>query len=101
MKQKKNLCITISNDLSNIYKKRSVNKQAIAKLRIKFGLTFYEAISYDYLLKVDSASARQISNKTKIHMGCMYTTLNNLVKKRIIKSNNHRPKIYSIVYLKT
>jgi len=62
-----------------------------------FGLTKYEADVYLALLRLGSADAHLISSTSGVPLGRMYSILNDLLEKRIIHSQETRPRKFVAV----
>jgi len=62
-----------------------------------FGLTKYEADVYLTLLRLGSADAHLISSTSGVPLGRMYSILNDLLEKRIIHSQETRPRKFVAV----
>jgi sugar-specific transcriptional regulator TrmB len=62
-----------------------------------FGLTKYEADVYLTLLRLGSADANLISSTSGVPLGRMYSILNDLLEKRIIHSQETRPRKFAAV----
>jgi sugar-specific transcriptional regulator TrmB len=62
-----------------------------------FGLTKYEADVYLTLLRLGSADANLISSTSGVPLGRMYSILNDLLEKRIIHSQETRPRKFVAV----
>jgi len=62
-----------------------------------FGLTKYEADVYLTLLRLGSADANLISSTSGVPLGRMYSILNDLLEKRIIHSQETRPRKFIAV----
>ncbi|MDD5615274.1 MAG: helix-turn-helix domain-containing protein [Candidatus Methanoperedens sp.] len=62
-----------------------------------FGLTKYEADVYLTLLRLGSADANLISSTSGVPLGRMYSILNELLEKRIIHSQETRPRKFVAV----
>jgi len=62
-----------------------------------FGLTKYEADAYLTLLRLGSADANLISSTSGVPLGRMYSILNDLLEKRVIHSQETRPRKFVAV----
>ncbi|MDO8726645.1 MAG: helix-turn-helix domain-containing protein [Candidatus Methanoperedens sp.] len=62
-----------------------------------FGLTKYEADVYLTLLRLGSADANLISSTSGVPLGRMYSILNELLEKRVIHSQETRPRKFIAV----
>lgn len=63
----------------------------------QMGLSNYEARAYEALLRVDSADAFLIAQKSGVPTGRIYSVLSELGRKNIIEVQNTRPKMFRAV----
>ncbi len=63
----------------------------------ELGLDSYKRGVYEWLLKVDSSTARELSEETKVPYGKIYVTLNELEKLGLISILPTEPKTYKAI----
>jgi len=60
-----------------------------------FGLSHYESKAFEILLK-EKLTAKQLSKKTNIPFGKIYSVINSLYKQQLVEETQDRPKTYFI-----
>jgi len=74
-----------------------MQKEEIAQVLQKFGLTQYESKAYVTLALLGEAKALEISKEAGIPQSKIYSTLENLMKKQLIEILDERPKRFKVI----
>ena len=96
MTDRPKLKIEYSSKMDVSVKKEKLIGNALHVL-IGLGLTRYEVYAYNVLLKVKSATAREVCDMVHIPAGRLYSVLNSLVDKGFAKYRGYRPRYYEAI----
>jgi len=96
VQKKPKLTIEYSSKMDTIIRKKAMSPKCLQVLK-DIGLSKYEAIAYHVLLKVKSATAREISQMANIPAGFLYRSLNGLIDMGFAKYGGYKPRYYEAI----